>query len=119
MKLGDDCNGTTCKTWTGCVYRAPARKMSALYTAHYSDGRTVWEKPLEWIYANSNGASVSIRPTIWLWKAGDTYLVDYVGNSTGCTLKAFNHLAEAEAYRSEVSRLDEIQFRALLAGKEG
>lgn len=118
QELGSSCNGTTCKTWTGCVYKVPIKKMSEFYTAHYSDGRTAWEKPLEWIYANKNGAAVSISPTIWLWKAGNIYLVDYVGNTVGCTLKVFNRLADAEAYRDNISRMSVIQFRAMLAEKE-
>lgn len=37
VKLGNDCKGTTCQTWTGCVYKKPARKMSELCTGRYSD----------------------------------------------------------------------------------
>lgn len=26
LKLGDGCKGTTCQTWTGCVFKVPSSK---------------------------------------------------------------------------------------------
>jgi hypothetical protein len=114
MKLGDDCNGTTCQTWTGCTHKVTARRMSELYTAHYSDGRTVREKPYEWICANAHGAKITLIRTIRLRKEGGAYLVEYDGNSVGCTLNVFDQLPDAEAYTDETSKLNEIEFKELL-----
>ena len=123
LKLGTDCKGETCLAYTGCLFKkVHIRKMYKLYTAHYSDGRTVREKQLEWIYRNSNGASVEIRPTIWLWKATPSgiYIVDYVGERLGCTLKTFEALTDAQEYRDRVASLDDVQFTRLLTmGKIG
>lgn len=87
-------------------------RMSELYTAYYSDRRTAYEKPLEWIYSHRNGASVEIRPTIWLWKAENSniYFVDYIGANVGCTLKTFDNLKEAQSYREKIASMTENEF---------
>lgn len=119
-RLGNGCEGTTRQTWTGCVYHEPARKMRELYTAYYSDRRTVYEKTLKEIYANRNGAGVEIRPTIWLWKScnADVFFVDYVGDGLSCTLKCFDTLTEAQSYRNKIANLNEIQFEQCFLSRE-
>ena len=86
--------------------------MNKLFTAYYSDRRTAYERPLNWIYANQGNASVEIRPTIWLWKASSSnvYFVDYVGDGVGCTLKTFSTLNEAEEYSDQIGQMDEAEF---------
>ena len=87
-------------------------KMNNLYSALYSDGRTEYERPLEWIYQNQNGARVEIRPCIWLWKNKniDMFFVDYIGRSVGCTLAAFDDLKAAERFRDEVGAMEKADF---------
>jgi len=85
-------------------------KMNQLFTAYYSDRRAAYEKPLDWIYAHQGTTHVEVRPTIWLWKASDTYLVDYVGDGIGCTLKTFSTLKKAEEYKELIGRMEEAEF---------
>ena len=91
-------------------------KMYQLFTGIYSDRRTAYEKPLEWIYANQNGASVEIRPTIWVWMpdGGNIFLVDYVGASVGCTLGTFNTVKEANAHAEKIGQMEESDFEEWL-----
>ena len=86
--------------------------MNKLFTAYYSDRRTAYERPLNWIYANQGNARVEVRPTIWLWKASNSnvYFVDYVGDGVGCTLFTFDTLQAAEECRDQIGNMDETEF---------
>lgn len=94
-------------------------KMCELFTARYSDSRTAYEKPLEWIYAHRNGAGVQIEPTIWLWKSSgaSVYFVDYVGESIGCTCATFDNLRDAEAFREKLAQMEQAEFENWLLNK--
>lgn len=94
-------------------------KMCELFTARYSDRRTAYEKPLEWIYAHRNGAAVQIEPTIWLWKSSgaSVYFVDYVGEGIGCTCATFDNLREAEAFREKLAQMEQAEFENWLLNK--
>ena len=93
-------------------------KMCELFTGYYSDRRTAYEKPLEWIYAHQNGAKVEIHPCIWLWRTQTgLYLVDYVGDGIGCTCGSSYDLSEAEALREKLAQMDEAEFETWLLNK--
>lgn len=111
-RFENDCNGSTNPVWTGCVYKKHVRKMHELYNAHYSDGRTVYEKTLEEIYTIQGNSKVTITPTIWLWKAtgAPVFFVDYVGDGISCTLSTFDNLRAAQEYREKISSMDEKAF---------
>lgn len=87
-------------------------KICELYKARYSDGRTVYEKPLDWIYSHQNGAAVEITPTIWIWKAStcNVYFVDYMGDGVGCTLATFDSLTAAQEYREQIGAMTADEF---------
>lgn len=87
-------------------------KMNELYTTYYSDRRTAYEKPLDWIYSHQNGANVEIRPCIWLWKASksNVFFVDYIGDGIGCTLATFDNLQDAETYREKIGQMTSEDF---------
>lgn len=87
-------------------------KMNELFTAHYSDHRTAYEKPLEWIYAHQGAAHVDIQPTIWLRKTDKApiYFVDYVSDSLGCTLASFDDLRTAWEYRERIGQMTKAEF---------
>lgn len=91
-------------------------KMNQLFTGYYSDRRTAYEKPLEWIYAHQGESSVEIRPTLWIWKAerAQVYFVDYVGDGIGCTLATFDRLADAQEYREKLGEMTEEEFESWL-----
>ena len=108
----ESCEGTANAVWTGCVYKKPLRKMCELFKAHYSDGRTVYEKTLDEIYAIQGDSKVTITPAIWLWKAtgANVFFVDYVGDGISCTLSTFDNLRAAEEYREKIANMDEKAF---------
>lgn len=87
-------------------------KMHEFYTARYSDGRTAYEKPLDWIYSHQNGARVEISPCIWLWKSstGNTFFVDYMGDGVSCTLSTFSNYTEAQEYSEQIGQMTESEF---------
>lgn len=91
-------------------------KMYQFFTARYSDGRTVYEKTLEWIYSHQNGSGVEISPTIWLWKAtgGTVYFVDYVGDGVSCTIDTFDTLDTAQEYQERIGQMEEKEFEGWL-----
>ena len=111
-RYGADCDGSTNPVWTGCIYKKHIRKMYELYKAHYSDGRTVYEKTLEEIYAIQGDSKVTLTPTIWLWKAEKVpvFFVDYVGDGVGCTLSTFDKLRDAQEYREKIANMDKKAF---------
>lgn len=90
-----------------------SNQMYKLYKAQYSDGRTVYEKTLEEIYSIQGDSSVTITPTIWLWKATNApaFFVDYVGDGIGCTLSAFDNLRDATEFQNKVANMDEKAFK--------
>ena len=94
-------------------------KMCERFTARYSDGRTVYEKPLEWIYANQNGAQVEVSPCIWLRKhpTESVYFVDFIGAGLGCTCGAFDTLREAEAFREKLAQMEQSEFSGWLLSR--
>ena len=91
-------------------------KMCELFKARYSDGRTVYEKTLDYIYQHQNGARVEISPCIWVWKASaaSVYFVDYVGGGIGCTVDTFDTLKEAEAFRETLAQMEAAEFESWL-----
>ena len=93
-------------------------KMCELFTGYYSDRRTAYEKPLEWIYANQNGARVVIRPCIWLWKtSAGLFLVDYVGDGIGCTCGSFDTYREADKFAETLAQMEQAEFETWLLNK--
>lgn len=99
-------------------------KMNELFTARYSDGRTAYEKPLEWIYDHQNGSNVEISPTIWIWKSSKSpiYFVDYVGDGIGCTLSTFSAYNQACDYADQIGNMNVSEFENWLVSvrwKEG
>ena len=89
-------------------------KMCEYCTAEYSDGRTLYEITLAEAYQRKNGANVTIKPTIWLWGAPGVYFVDYVGRGVGCTMAAFDALADAEKFKANVQSMERDEFKAWL-----
>ena len=87
-------------------------KMSELFNAFYGDCQTIYEKPLEEIYAQQNGRSVTVTPTINVWKSSKApiYFVDYVGDGLGCTLETFGTLEAAQAYQAKIGEMTTEEF---------
>lgn len=71
-------------------------KCSDLYTATFEDG-TLMTGTLNQLYAAQNNRRMTIKPVVWLWCSDSgLYMVDYILESAGWTLGAFDTLADAE-----------------------
>lgn len=93
-------------------------KLYQLFNAHYSDGRAVFQRPLEWIYKNQNGAGVTVSPCVSAYRLGDFYAVDFSGRSLGCTLATFDSLREAQNFAERVRAMTCEEFGDYLNRKE-